>query len=340
MGRMLRNRGLYALVFSLMAGFIVMSCAESGNIQSNSPDEDSFEYEEIKTTYVYKQVEDLQIKADVYQVKDDVIRPVVVFIHGGALMTGVRDRVPMLNSKEALFASGYDIISIDYRLAPETKLPEIIADVEDFFKWLQKVGPAELGVDTSRVAVAGGSAGGYLALSTGYRVNPRPTVIVSQFGYGDLVGPWLAEPSPHPRHNQPEDKMSEEDFKAIPFWPPVSNNDERHGEIWGFYRICRKRGLWPLMVAGWDPLKEPGKFYPYLPVKNVTPDFPPTLLIHGTEDTDVPHLQSELMEKEFIKHNVPYQFFSLEGGNMVCTGHPRKRSSVPRSWWWSSSTNT
>jgi acetyl esterase/lipase len=309
---MSQKKGINKLVFTLVAGILIAGCAESGFAQTEKPDEDGLVYRETKTTYVYKQVGDLKIKADVLQIEDDVARPVVVWIHGGALMTGGRDSVS-LKAQMDLFAAGYDIITIDYRLAPETKLPEIIADLEDFFKWLHKEGPTELGIDTSRVAVVGGSAGGYLALTAGFRVNPRPTVIVSQFGYGDLIGPWQVEPSTFPRHNQPTDKMSEEDFLAVEKQPAVSNSGQRAKRVWVFYNVCRQRGLWPLMAAGWDPNTEPEKFYPYMPVKNVTPDFPPTLMTHGTEDTDVPHLQSELMEKEFIKHNVPYEFFSVEG---------------------------
>lgn len=299
-------------ITALIVYLVMAACVDSNSVQSQESGPKDYEYRESKTTYVYKQVGDLKIMADVLQVEDDVVRPVVVWIHGGALMTGGRDSVPKW-AKTSLFASGYDIISIDYRLAPETKLPEIIADLEDVFKWIHEEGPSLLGIDTSRIAVVGGSAGGYLALTTGYRVNPRPAVIVSQWGYGDLIGPWQLEPSTHPRHNMGR-PMEEEDFQAITKMPPVSNAGDRiGGNVWAFYNVCRQKGLWPLMAADWDPHQEPEKFYPYMPLKNVTPEFPPTLLIHGQDDTDVPHEQSELMEQEFIKHNVPYEFFSVEG---------------------------
>ena len=44
-------------------------------------------------TYVYKEVGDLKIKADVYQYDDDKLRPVVVWIHGGALINGHREGI-------------------------------------------------------------------------------------------------------------------------------------------------------------------------------------------------------------------------------------------------------
>ena len=42
------------------------------------------------TTYTYKKVGELEIRADVHRANDDVTRPVVVWIHGGALMGGRR----------------------------------------------------------------------------------------------------------------------------------------------------------------------------------------------------------------------------------------------------------
>ena len=45
--------------------------------------------------------------------------------------------------------------------------------------------------------------------------------------------------------------------------------------------------------------------------RKVTKQFPPTLLLHGDKDTDVPYEQSTLMAEEFKKHNVDYQLISL-----------------------------
>lgn len=262
------------------------------------------------TTYAYKTVGDLMIKADVHQVEDNLTNPVIVWIHGGALITGGRESVPAWFRDWAL-AEGYDIISLDYRLAPETKIPEIISDLEDAFQWIHRLDSKVLDVDTSKVAVIGASAGGYLTLAAGYRVDPRPAVLVSLYGYGDLIGPWQREPSTHPRHNQAQ--MTDERAREIMALPPIANARDRKGNGWAFYQYCRQKGLWPNLVTEFDMFTEPEKFYPYMPLKNVTKDFPPTLLIHGTDDTDVPHEQSVLMQAEFVKHEVPHELFSVEG---------------------------
>jgi acetyl esterase/lipase len=63
-------------------------------------------------------------------------------------------------------AAGYTVVAIDYRLAPETKLPGILEDVQDAYGWLRKTA-TELRIDPTRIGIVGHSAGGYLALMAG-----------------------------------------------------------------------------------------------------------------------------------------------------------------------------
>src|SRR5947209_4014031 len=109
-----------------------------------------------KETYVYKTVGETKVHADVYRANDAKLRPVVVWLHGGALIVGSRTGVPeqLLNLCRQ---EGYVLVSFDYRLAPEVKLPEIIDDVKDAFRWLRDQGPKTLSIDPDRMVVAGGS---------------------------------------------------------------------------------------------------------------------------------------------------------------------------------------
>ena len=50
------------------------------------------------------------------------------------------------------------------------------------------------GYEDNRIAVSGGSAGGYLALVSGYIFEPRPKAIISHFGYGDPTKDWESKP--------------------------------------------------------------------------------------------------------------------------------------------------
>lgn len=271
----------------------------------------AFPAETQKVTYTYKKVDDLEIKADVYRDEGTERQPVLVWIHGGALIMGNREGIDR-RFKTAFAGNGYILVSIDYRLAPETKLPEIIADVEDAFRWVREKGPELFHADPDRIAVAGGSAGGYLTLTAGFRVKPRPVALVPLFGYGSLVADWYAKPSTYPRHN-PRKIEREEAYSGVS-GKAISDDRERKGNGGNFYLFCRQQGFWPKGVSGWDPSKEPEKFYPYMPIKNVTPDYPPTFLIHGDQDTDVPHEESVLMAAELKKNNVEHRFVSIPGG--------------------------
>lgn len=275
-----------------------------------------------KETYAYKTVGSLEIRTDVYRGDSDLERPVVVWIHGGALINGHRESINR-RLNDAFLAAGYIVVSIDYRLAPETKLPEIIQDVEDAFRWIREKGPGLFHADPNRIAVVGGSAGGYLTLTAGFRVKPRPVALVALWGYGDLVGPWYSSPSPHPRHHGIK-LTREEAFRQVG-GQPVSDARDRRGDGGAFYQFCRQQGLWPKAVSGWDPHAEQTKFVPYMPVRNVTPDYPPTLLIHGEKDTDVPCEQSTMMADELRRNQVEHRLVTIaDAEHGLAGGDPAK----------------
>jgi acetyl esterase/lipase len=269
-----------------------------------------------KATHIYKRAGMLAIRADSYRFVDRPKQPVVVWIHGGALINGHRESVPQW-LMDVCRQNGFVLVSLDYRLAPETKLPDIISDIEDAFRWIREQGPKLFDADADRIAVGGGSAGGYLTLVTGYRVEPRPKALVSLWGYGDLIGSWYSSPSQHARH---QTQMSrEEAFKQVS-GQPIADSRDRDGNGGAFYQFCRQTGTWPQAVSGWDPKTEADKFVPFMPVNNVTSEFPPTLLIHGEKDTDVPDEQSLLMAAELKKHNVEHQIVLVPGAEHGLAG--------------------
>ncbi|MGE5459993.1 MAG: alpha/beta hydrolase family protein, partial [Solirubrobacterales bacterium] len=127
----------------------------------------------------------------------------------------------------------------------------------------------------------------------------------------DLIGEWYTRPSPHPVHHQIV--LSREEALRQVSGPPVSDDRRRAGDGYAFYLHCRQQGLWPKEVAGWDPDREPDRFTPFMPVEHVSPGYPPTLLIHGTEDTDVPHEQSEMMANALGAAGVEHHLISVDG---------------------------
>jgi acetyl esterase/lipase len=267
-----------------------------------------------KRTYTYKAVEKCDIKADVYGAAD-ATRPVVIWIHGGALIMGNREQMDRALLGKLLNA-GYVVVSIDYRLAPETKLPAILEDLQDACRWVREKGPELFHVDPKRIAVMGGSAGGYLTLAAGFRVEPRPRALVSFWGYGDIAGPWYSRPDPF--YSKMAAVPKEEAAKAV--GGPVLSESSGKNNRGRFYLYCRQQGLWPKEVTGFDPDKQPKAFDEFCPVRNVAANYPPTLLIHGTKDTDVPYELSAMMATELKRKGVEHELVTVEGAGHVLGG--------------------
>jgi dipeptidyl aminopeptidase/acylaminoacyl peptidase len=80
-----------------------------------------------------------------------------------------------------------------------------------------------------------------------------------------------------------------------------------------YYLYLRQQGLWPKEVAGIDPATRPEAFRPFCPASNVTGKFPPTMLLHGDKDTDVPVGQSDQMAALLRQHGVACEFVRVAG---------------------------
>lgn len=97
--------------------------------------------------------------------------PAILYVHGGGMIAGTPDmQAGMLDR----LASQTDalIISVDYRLAPETPFPGGLEDVYAALVWLQDQA-AMLGVDPDRITVMGDSGGGCLAAATALLARDR-----------------------------------------------------------------------------------------------------------------------------------------------------------------------
>jgi acetyl esterase/lipase len=87
--------------------------------------------------------------------------PVVVYFHGGGFVIGDLDTHDGSCRQHAVGADAI-VVSVDYRLAPEHPYPAAVEDAWAATLWVAEHG-AEIGADTTRMAVAGDSAGGTIS---------------------------------------------------------------------------------------------------------------------------------------------------------------------------------
>jgi acetyl esterase len=101
--------------------------------------------------------------------------PVIVFYHGGGWILGSPETHAMATGEMAR-RTGAAVLSVDYRLAPEHVFPAAFDDAYAALVWVARAGPgsgAALGLDPTRIAVAGDSAGGNLAAAVALAARDR-----------------------------------------------------------------------------------------------------------------------------------------------------------------------
>jgi acetyl esterase/lipase len=129
-------------------------------------------------------------------------RPAVLHVHGGGYVLGAPE---MGLTTDATYVTqfGAVVVSVDYRLAPETPHPGPVEDCYAGLAWLFAQAGA-LGIDTSRVAVSGESAGGGMAAGLVLLARDRGDYKIA---FQHLIFPMLddrtaVDKDPSPYHGQ------------------------------------------------------------------------------------------------------------------------------------------
>jgi acetyl esterase len=127
------------------------------------------------------------IPCRLYRPSADRSLPALLYFHGGGWVLGsldTHDRIMRLLAQK----SGAAVLGVDYRLAPEHKLPAPYDDALAAFFHLRREGSA-LGIDPTRLAMGGDSAGANLALATWLQLAPAERAVVkSQLLYYGAFG--------------------------------------------------------------------------------------------------------------------------------------------------------
>jgi acetyl esterase len=187
----------------------------------------------------------------------DEVLPGLLFVHGGGWFQGDLD-TSEVESGHLASAVGCVVVHVDYRLAPEHPYPVPLEDVVAAWSWLHG-NAARLGIDTSRVAVAGVSAGGNLAAALCLVARDRGLAMpIAQLL--DVPATDLTLQSPSLAELGDGAGLTETDIKQFVAW---YCGDTAPDHPWISPLLADLSGLPPtvVIVAEHDPIRDDGERY-------------------------------------------------------------------------------
>ena len=257
-------------------------------------------------THVYKEIDGHKVHLDVHRLEGDAAkRPVLLNLHGGALIAG--GRYFPANRRDMWIEAGYVVVSIDYRLAPQVKIKDQYEDVQDAYTWVIKNGPKLFNADVENIVVGGASAGGYLSMAAGAFLKPTPKAIFSLSGYGDIM--WYLEP-----HYQTQ-KIPAREAIMKSLGDEVKSSPRKSKERSQLYISSRQKADWIQLVTGLDPKKQSDEIEAFRTILHITENYPPIVMVHSEKDNDVPYSQSTSMGKALKKKRVDHILITVPGGH-------------------------
>jgi acetyl esterase/lipase len=209
-------------------------------------------------------------KMDVYFPDSGGPWPALAYVHGGSWMHG--DKAEAIMFADRMMSHGYLVVSINYRLYPEGKFPNMIEDVKCAIRFL-RAHAGQYNLDPNRIAAIGPSAGGHL---------------VSLLGTTDQSAGWDV--------GEYLDQSSR--VQAVVAMAPVTD----------LTRSFPNANIEAMRNVGFGE----HNIVPASPITHVTPDDPPFLLIHGERDELVPYDQSQLMYDRLVQSNVPAELMIVQ----------------------------
>lgn len=236
-----------------------------------------------------------ELQCDVYTPPGGVTdAPAVLIVHGGGWNQG--DRSQLAGYGILLGREGYLCVASEYRLTGESPWPAQIHDVKAALRWM-RANHEQLGIDPTKIAITGNSAGGHLALFAAGTPNARE---------------WEGDGG--------HEGAGTEVAAAMAFYPPTIFGeafDEPRGAITASALLLD--AATPEAAAAASPLSY------------VTPDFPPSLFIHGNRDELVPPAASTVMYDALVEQGVAaelYMFADQPHGFDAASAYGRQSAQV------------
>jgi len=235
--------------------------------------------------------------------------PAVLYFHGGGWQSGRRQEVH--EQIQLLASKGFVGIAVSYRLAPDHKWPAQIHDAKTAVRFV-RTHAAEFNIDPDRIAAAGESAGGHLALMLGLTgpdddlegpgewsdVSSRVQSVVSYSALVDFT---------KLKFNRPPEELTPEETRRLA--ASDAHHQTQHGKTTAE------------VLADWTGTADPADpiWKDISPVQYVSRGDAPVLIIQGDGDPVVPVEQGRLLNRMLTAAAVRHDLLIIEGAGSSLT---------------------
>jgi acetyl esterase/lipase len=278
------------LRWMFILGAVAMGMVQTGwtQVPSNDPwvDYASGAYD-IFPNITYSTASSVDLKLDLYLPKNRTAPlPTLVLFHGGGWVAGQKER----NVMQLLpyLSMGWVVVNVEYRMAKTALAPAAVEDGRCVLRWVQR-NAKQYGIDTSRVVLTGGSAGGHLAL---------------------IVG-MLPASSPFDRACPVDETVR---------WSGGEQPPLKVAAIVNFYGITDVADLLegpnakPYAIEWFGSLPNRKELAEQLsPLSYVRPGQPAVITLHGDKDNVVPYDQAKRLHAALEKTGVKNELVTVKG---------------------------
>lgn len=239
---------------------------------------DNVEYD-IKLVYGCADGRDLD--ADLFYPKErpETLKPAIVFLHGGCWLRGSPSQFHY-HSGQLASRFGCVAMTVDYRLSGEAQFPAALSDAKCAVRYLRSRAK-ELSIDSGKIAICGGSAGGHLS-----------SMMLTTAGVAEYEG-----------------NAGHHDFSSRVNLGIIFNGEF---DMWDLVDKGALIGAMEQFVGG-TPKEIPKLYNDLSSVNRIRNDVPPTLFLHGTVDKCVSHEQSVVFHKRMLACGLHSELELYEG---------------------------
>lgn len=245
-----------------------------------------------ETNIIFNTKDNIKLNMTLYKCKKERKNITILYFHGGGLLYGVRDDLPKLYIDKFL-DSGYDLLLLDYPLAPESNIDVILDSALDEVCYFLDNYSTLFNLSNNEFILFGRSAGAYLSLmicNMLIKNNKKiPLALISLYGYTRLDEVEFTTPN---KYYLKLPKVSDENFNNI-----ISTHPITYGPMnkrFSLYIKVRQDGNWIKVLLNKDSLMDLDN---YSINENDLKGFPPTFLAAATSDPDVPYRISKKISK-------------------------------------------